>query len=191
MESLLAAPETKTLWEFFLELSRIPRGSKNEAAAADWVAEQGRSLGCEVERDAVGNVLIRKQATPGREGRPTTCLQAHVDMVCEKNEETPHDFTKDPIQVWRDGDLLTADRLRIAIDTEQGEVENGYLFLKQPNFHLRGARFAKTGKAVDTRVDAVLDIIEVSLVFIGDLFRDLTFSDLFNIACRNVQRVDE
>ena len=51
------------------------------------------------------------------------------------------------VELRRNGDLLTADRLRIAIDTEQGEVVNGYLFLKQPNFHLRGARFAKTGKA--------------------------------------------
>ena len=108
MEALLTAPETKTLWEYFLGLSKIPRGSKNEAAAADWVAEQGRKLGCVVERDAVGNVLIRKAAAKGKEGRPTTCLQAHVDMVCEKNEDTVHDFTRDPIQLVLEGDRLRA-----------------------------------------------------------------------------------
>ena len=58
---------------------------------------QGRALGCQVERDAVGNVLIRKPASPGRERRPPVALQGHVDMVCEKNEGTPHDFAKDPI----------------------------------------------------------------------------------------------
>lgn len=120
MESLLAAPETKSLWEYFLELSRIPRGSKNEAAAAQWVADQARALGCAVERDAVGNVIIRKAAAPGREGRPTTCLQAHVDMVCEKNEGTDHDFSKDPIQVWRDGDLLRARGTTLGADNGIG-----------------------------------------------------------------------
>jgi dipeptidase D len=120
METLLAAPETKSLWEYFLALSKIPRGSKNEAAAADWVAEQGRKLGCEVERDAVGNVLIRKKASPGKEGRPGTCLQAHVDMVCEKNEDTQHDFLKDPIQVWRDGDLLKAKGTTLGADNGVG-----------------------------------------------------------------------
>lgn len=120
MESLLTAPETKSLWEYFLALSKIPRGSKNEAVAAQWVADQGKALGCAVERDAVGNVILRKPATPGREGRPTTCLQAHVDMVCEKNEGTPHDFLKDPIQVWRDGDLLRARGTTLGADNGVG-----------------------------------------------------------------------
>ena len=63
MESLLQNPETRALWTYFMGLSRIPRGSKAEAAAADWVAEQGRALGCQVERDPIGNVLIRKPGT--------------------------------------------------------------------------------------------------------------------------------
>ncbi len=120
MESLLAAPETKSLWQYFLELSKIPRGSKNEAAAAQWVADQGRALGCSVVRDAVGNVIIRKPATPGREGRPGVCLQAHVDMVCEKNEGTEHDFLKDPLKLWRDGDLLRARGTTLGADNGIG-----------------------------------------------------------------------
>jgi len=120
MESLLAAPETKSLWQFFLELSKIPRGSKNEAAAAQWVADQAKALGCSVERDAVGNVIIRKPATPGREGRPGVCLQAHVDMVCEKNEGTDHDFLKDPLKLWRDGDLLRAKGTTLGADNGVG-----------------------------------------------------------------------
>jgi dipeptidase D len=117
---LLDSLEPRTIWSYFLELSKIPRGSKNEAAAADWVAGQAKALGCEVERDKVGNVIIRKKAAPGREGRPTTCLQAHVDMVCEKNEGTDHDFTRDPIQVWRDGDLLRAKGTTLGADNGIG-----------------------------------------------------------------------
>lgn len=120
MNALLEALEPKTLWSYFLELSKIPRGSKNEATAAAWVADQAKALGCEVERDEVGNVIIRKKATPGKEGRPTVCLQAHVDMVCEKNEGTDHDFSKDAIQVWRDGDLLRAKGTTLGADNGIG-----------------------------------------------------------------------
>ncbi len=120
VENLLVGLDPQTLWDYFSELSKIPRGSKNEAAAADWVAEQGRELGYQVERDAVGNVLIRKPASAGREGRPVTCLQAHVDMVCEKNESTTHDFTKDPIQLVREGDQLRANGTTLGADNGVG-----------------------------------------------------------------------
>ena len=120
MESLLQNPETRSLWTYFMELSRIPRGSKAEAAAAEWVAEQGRALGCQVERDAIGNVLIRKPAAPGREDRPGVALQAHVDMVCEKNEGTAHDFLKDPLQLVLDGDLLRASGTTLGADNGIG-----------------------------------------------------------------------
>ena len=105
MNAQLASLEPQSLIHYFLELSKIPRGSKVEAAAAAWVADQAKALGCSVEIDPVGNVIIRKAATAGKEGHPTVCLQAHVDMVCEKNEGTVHDFLKDPIQVYQDGDV--------------------------------------------------------------------------------------
>lgn len=116
----LSTLEPELLWRYFLELSRIPRGSKNEAAAVAWVAEQGRRLGCEVEQDPVGNLLLRKQAAPGREDRPPVALQCHVDMVCEKNEGTPHDFAKDPIDVHRDGDVLRARGTTLGADNGIG-----------------------------------------------------------------------
>jgi dipeptidase D len=120
VETLLALADTQLLWQYFLELAKIPRGSKAEAAASAWVAAQGRALGCEVEQDPVGNVLIRKPATPGREGRPGVALQAHVDMVCEQNEGTGHDFTRDPIQVVRDGDMLRARGTTLGADNGVG-----------------------------------------------------------------------
>jgi dipeptidase D len=112
--------EPALLWGFFLELSKIPRPSKNEAAAADWVAERGRALGGTVERDAVGNVLIRKAASPGREHRPPIALQCHVDMVCEQNEGTGHDFTRDPLRVRRVGDHLRATGTTLGADNGIG-----------------------------------------------------------------------
>ncbi|HSM93334.1 MAG TPA: aminoacyl-histidine dipeptidase [Anaeromyxobacteraceae bacterium] len=108
------------LWRFFLELSRIPRGSKNEAAAARWVMEQARAAGCEVEQDGAGNVLARKRASPGREGAPVVALQSHVDMVCEKNEGTAHDFTRDPIDVYLDGDQVRARGTTLGADDGMG-----------------------------------------------------------------------
>lgn len=112
--------EPKLLWNYFLELSKIPRGSKQEQAAAQWVADQATALGCEVLRDPIGNVIIKKKATPGRENRPAICLQAHVDMVCEKNEGTVHNFACDPIPVYRDGDLLKAKGTTLGADNGIG-----------------------------------------------------------------------
>ena len=120
MEILFQNPDTRALWEYFVQLSGIPRGSKVEAAAADWVAEQGRLLGCQVERDAIGNVLIRKKGTPGRENRPGVAIQAHVDMVCEKNEGTDHDFLKDPLKLAVEGDLLRATGTTLGADNGVG-----------------------------------------------------------------------
>jgi dipeptidase D len=120
MDNLLDSLEPKVLWHYFLELSKIPRGSKVEGAAAAWVADQARALGCEVLRDEVGNVIARKKAFPGRENAPMTALQAHVDMVCEKNEGTVHDFLKDPIRVVRDGDHLKASGTTLGADNGIG-----------------------------------------------------------------------
>lgn len=112
--------EPRPLWQHFLALSRIPRGSKNEAAAMAWVVEVARAAGCEVARDAVGNALLRKPASKGREDRAPIALQAHVDMVCEKNEGTPHDFARDPIAVHRDGDVVRARGTTLGADNGIG-----------------------------------------------------------------------
>jgi dipeptidase D len=120
LQTLLADVDTQLLWHYFSELSRIPRGSRDEAAAAAWVLAQGRALGCEAEQDAVGNVLLRKPATPGREQRPGVALQAHVDMVCEQNEGTGHDFTRDPIQLVHEGDVLRAAGTTLGADNGIG-----------------------------------------------------------------------
>jgi len=135
MDTLLQNPETRALWTYFLGLSSIPRGSKHEAAAAEWVAEQGRLMGCQVERDPIGNVLIRKRATPGRENRPVVALQAHVDMVCEKNEGTAHDFLKDPLHLVLEGDLLRASGTTLGADNGIGVCAGLALLASQDVAH--------------------------------------------------------
>jgi len=120
VDALLKNPETQLMWKYFIELSKIPRGSKKEAAAAKWVADQGRALGLETIQDEVGNVVIRKPATPGFEKKPGYVLQAHVDMVCEKNEGTAHDFEKDPIKLEMRGDHLYAKGTTLGADNGIG-----------------------------------------------------------------------
>ena len=120
MEDALGPLEPEALWRVFQALARIPRGSAHEAAAAGWVAEQALAMGCEVSRDAAGNVRIRKAAAPGREGAEPVALQAHVDMVCEKNEGTAHDFLTDPIALVREGDLVRARGTTLGADNGIG-----------------------------------------------------------------------
>jgi dipeptidase D len=112
--------EPQALWGPFLDLSRIPRGSGNETAAAKWFADRAKAAGCEVLTDKAGNVLARKKAAKGREKAIPVILQCHIDMVCEKNEGTAHDFTKDPIKVWRDGDKLRARGTTLGADNGIG-----------------------------------------------------------------------
>ena len=108
--------EPKLLWKYFAEISRIPRGSKNEKAVAAYVVATAKSLGLWAAQDQAGNVVVRKPASAGRESVPGVCLQGHLDMVCEKNKETVHDFLKDPIELVRKGDVLMANGTTLGAD---------------------------------------------------------------------------
>ncbi len=120
MSSAIEGLEPQLLWKHFAALSRIPRGSKNEAAAAQYVLDTARGLGLEARQDGAGNVLVEKPAAPGHEGRPMVCLQSHLDMVCEKNADKAHDFTKDPIELVREGDALRANGTTLGADNGVG-----------------------------------------------------------------------
>ncbi len=108
------APER--VFYYFEEISGIPRGSGNEEAAAKYVENFAKSHGLEVMRDQSNNVFIKKKASKGYEDAPTVLLQGHTDMVCEKNEDTVHDFLKDPIKLILDGDTVTADGTTLGAD---------------------------------------------------------------------------
>jgi dipeptidase D len=116
----LANLEPQSLWKHFEKLTTIPRASTNEAAARDYVRSISAKLGLESHQDAAGNLVIRKPARPGRESAPMTLLQGHLDMVCEKNESTVHDFSRDAIRVVRIGDWLKADGTTLGADNGVG-----------------------------------------------------------------------
>lgn len=120
MSSAIEGLEPQLLWKHFAALSRIPRGSKNEAAAAAYVLETARRLGLEARQDAAGNVLVEKPASAGKERTPSVCLQSHLDMVCEKNADKVHDFTKDPIELMREGNVLRANGTTLGADNGVG-----------------------------------------------------------------------
>jgi dipeptidase D len=112
--------EPHSLWKRFEALSAIPRASGNEAAARAYVLGEAARLGLEADTDRVGNVVVRKPARPGREGAIMATLQGHLDMVCEKNEGTAHNFDADPIRLVRDGDWLKADGTTLGADNGVG-----------------------------------------------------------------------
>jgi dipeptidase D len=112
--------EPKEVWKHFDALAKIPRASTKEAAAREYVLAQARRLGLETFHDHVGNTVIRKRAQSGRDVAPMTLLQGHLDMVCEKNEGTQHDFDSDAIKVLHDGDWLKADGTTLGADNGVG-----------------------------------------------------------------------
>ncbi len=120
MTSALAELEPKELWKHFDALAAIPRASTKEAAARDYVLSIAAKHKLEATHDKVGNTVIRKPAHAGRESAPIALLQGHLDMVCEKNEGTAHNFDTDPIKIKRDGDWLKADGTTLGADNGVG-----------------------------------------------------------------------
>jgi len=100
--------DPKAVWENFYQLTQVPRPSKHEDAIQAFMLEFGAKLGLETIRDEVGNIIIKKPATPGMENRKGVILQAHLDMVPQKNSGTDHNFETDPIDTFIDGDWVKA-----------------------------------------------------------------------------------
>ncbi|MBN3034348.1 MAG: aminoacyl-histidine dipeptidase [Bacteroidales bacterium] len=100
--------EPQLLWKFFHDLVSIPRPSGHEAKAVEYVKQFGERLGLKTHVDDVGNVIIKKPASPGMENRKGVILQGHLDIVPQKNSDTDHDFEKDPIDAYVDGEWVTA-----------------------------------------------------------------------------------
>jgi dipeptidase D len=112
--------EPKAVWKHFAALSAIPRASEKEAAARDYVLSVASRLGLKSIQDPVGNTIVTKPARPGRESAIPAVIQGHLDMVCEKNEDTVHDFDTDPIRLVVDGDWLKADGTTLGADNGVG-----------------------------------------------------------------------
>lgn len=112
--------EPKLLWKHFHSLTQIPRPSKKEERIIQFMKEFGESLGLETIVDKVGNVIIRKPATPGMEDRVGVVLQGHLDMVPQKNSDKVHDFEKDPIETIIDGEWVKANGTTLGSDNGMG-----------------------------------------------------------------------
>ncbi|WP_434309040.1 aminoacyl-histidine dipeptidase [Hominifimenecus sp. rT4P-3] len=106
----------KTYLEFFKELCRIPHGSGNTKAISDYCVSFAKARGLAVRQDALGNVVIRKAAAPGRELEDGVILQGHLDMVAVKEPDLDFDFTKDPLRLKTDGDYLYAEGTSLGAD---------------------------------------------------------------------------
>ncbi len=116
MNYVIKDHEPRRVLEIFEELCAIPHGSGNEKGIADYIDAFASDLGLEVAHDETGNVFVRKYATAGYEDRDAILLQGHMDMVCEKNSDSEHDFMRDGLKLsvkdgflWADGTTLGAD----------------------------------------------------------------------------------
>ncbi len=108
------------LWSHFDTILTIPRGSKHEEQAREFVVGVAEKAGLACDVDSVGNVVVRKPGTAGREKAPIVILQAHLDMVQEKNSGTEFDFQTDAIRPVMDGEYLTADGTTLGSDNGVG-----------------------------------------------------------------------
>ncbi len=112
--------EPKEVWSHFYDLTQVPRPSKHEDEIQDFMMKFGQDLGLETIKDEIGNIIIRKPATAGLEGLQGVVMQGHLDMVPQKNSDTDHDFAKDPIDAFIDGDWVTARGTTLGADNGMG-----------------------------------------------------------------------
>ena len=151
--------EPKAVWDYFHEITQTPRPSRKEGMIIKYVEGVAAANGVAIKKDKVGNLLLFKPGTKGYEALPTVVLQAHLDMVCEKNNDVDFDFDKDPIQTVVDGEWLHAKGTTLGADNGIGvaaalavitsdEVEHGpieCLFTVDEETGLTGANALKKG----------------------------------------------
>ncbi len=168
------------LWYYFLEICKIPRPSKKEEKIAAYIKEFALKQGLDCNIDEAGNVLIRKPASHGYENRQSVILQSHLDMVCEKNTDTVHDFYYDPITPWIDGNWVKAKGTTLGADDgigiaaalailESGDIPHGpleALFTSDEETGLTGA-FALKPDQLNGRILINLDSEDEGQLFIG------------------------
>jgi len=112
--------EPKELWNYFYEITQIPRPSKKEKRIIEYMVAFGKKHNLETHVDKVGNVIIRKPATKGMENRKGIIFQTHLDMVPQKNSDKKHDFEKDPIETIIDGEWVRANGTTLGSDNGIG-----------------------------------------------------------------------
>ncbi len=180
MANPLEGLKPQAVWKYFAEISKIPRGSKNERKISEYVVETAKKLGLEAKRDKWLNVVVKKPASKGHENVRSVCLQGHLDMVCEKNKETVHDFEKDPIELVVKGNTLMAKGTTLGADNgiavatnlaimEDASLEHGpleFLFTVDEETGLTGANNLQPG-FVESKTLMNLDSEEEGALYVG------------------------
>lgn len=179
-DSILANLEPKSLFKFFEEILSIPRPSKHEEKMTEYLINWAKERNLEYVSDEIGNVIIRKGATKGKENSPWVCLQSHIDMVCEKNSDKVFDFEKDAIVPKIEGEWLKADGTTLGADDGIGvatalaildanDIEHGpieCLFTVDEETGLSGAE-ALSADVLKSRILLNLDSEDEGEIFIG------------------------
>ena len=127
--------EPKELWNNFADLNAIPRPSKKEERVRQFMVDFGNNLGLETKVDKIGNVIIKKPATVGMENRQTVVLQSHLDMVCQKNNDTVFDFDTQGIEMFIDGDWVKAKGTTLGADNGIGVASIMTVFASKTIVH--------------------------------------------------------
>lgn len=170
----------KCVFDCFAKVNSVPRPSKKEEQMISFLIDFGNQLGLETERDKVGNVIIRKPASPGMENRKILILQSHMDMVCEKNNDVQFDFEKDAIQTYVEGEWLKAKGTTLGADDGIGvamqmallqstEIEHGPLecvFTRDEETGLTGAE-GMEGDFMKGRMMINLDSEDEGQIFVS------------------------
>jgi len=180
MNDELKQLQPNRLWYYFNEICRIPRPSKREERIADFLIQFASNHHLSHQLDEAGNVILRKPATPGYENRQGVILQCHMDMVCEKNSGTLHDFDRDPIRPRVDGEWIKAQETTLGADDgigvaaalailESNNIPHGpmeALFTMDEETGLTGAFALKPGQ-LEGRILLNLDSEDEGQIFIG------------------------
>ena len=180
MSEVLGNLKPEILWKHFEEICNIPHPSRKEQKLAEYIISFAKKNNLQYAKDDFGNVVIRKPATPGKENLIPVVMQGHIDMVGEKNADVAHDFDKDPIQIFVDGDWVKAKGTTLGADNgvgvaaalavmESQNVEHGpieALFTLDEETGLFGAQSLKPG-FVNAKILLNLDSEEDGALYIG------------------------
>lgn len=184
--------QPKVLWKHFVQICQIPHPSKKEEKIVKFIQQFGQNLNLETIVDKVGNILIRKPATPGMENHKGVILQGHLDMVPQKANHSKHDFEKDPIQAYIDGEWVKAKETTLGADNgigiaaimailESKDINHGpieALFTIDEEVGMTGSSAFKPG-ILQGDILLNLDSEEEGVLFIGcagGIFTDVKFN---------------
>ena len=168
------------LWDNFCEITKIPRCSKHEEKISEFIIQKAKDLGLEYKTDSIGNILVRKKAKDPSNIIEGIILQSHMDMVCEKNQGTEHDFSKDPLKLRIKGGYLFATNTTLGADNgiglaamltvmEDSNIDHGqleFLFTVDEETGLTGA-FQLEKDFLDFQRMLNLDTEEEGAIYVG------------------------